>query len=77
MGATSIRKARTLPADSVGIDENAADVAHVLANLVQVVSGNLELIAGRTTDEHALRYLENARAAARQLEELARQLRGD
>jgi two-component sensor histidine kinase len=52
----------------------ASRVAHQLGNLVQVVSGNLELIAQRTTDETALRYLENARAAADQLTALARTL---
>jgi signal transduction histidine kinase len=50
-------------------------LAHELANLVQALSGNLELIAARTADEHALRYIANARAAAKQLEELTRKLR--
>jgi len=51
-----------------------AFVAHELANLVQAVSGNLELIAARTTDETALRYIANARSAAQQLAELTAKL---
>jgi signal transduction histidine kinase len=52
----------------------AAGLAHQLGNLLQVVNGNLELIAQQTTDEAVLRYLANARAAADQLTELARRL---
>ena len=52
----------------------AAHLAHQLGNLLQVVNGNLELITQRTTDEAALRYLANARAAVQQLTELARSL---
>lgn len=52
----------------------AARLAHKLGNLLQVVNGNLELIAQRTTDETALRYVANARAAAEQLTELTRGL---
>lgn len=54
--------------------ELGARVAHQLGNLLQVVNGNLELIAQRTTDETTLRYVANARAAAEQLTELARTL---
>lgn len=56
------------------VHELASRLAHQLGNLLQVVNGNLELIAQRTTDEDALRYLANARAAAEQLTELARSL---
>ena len=52
----------------------AAGLAHQLGNLLQVVNGNLELIAQQTSDEAVLRYLANARAAAEQLTELARNL---
>ena len=52
----------------------AAGLAHQLGNLLQAVNGNLELVAQRTTDETALRYLANARAAADQLTELTRTL---
>ena len=45
-----------------------------LGNLLQVVNGNLELIAQRTTDETTQHYLANARAAADQLTELTRAL---
>jgi two-component sensor histidine kinase len=54
--------------------ERGSRIAHQLGNLLQVVNGNLELIAQRTTDETALRYLANARAAAEQLTALARTL---
>ena len=52
-------------------------LAHELANVVQAVSGNLELLAARVTDEPGRRYLANAQAAAQQLEELTRKLRGE
>ena len=57
--------------------ELASRLAHRLGNLLQVVNGNLELVAQRTTDETSLRYLANARAAAEQLTELARSLPTD
>jgi signal transduction histidine kinase len=60
--------------DAAAIRAFARPLAHDLGNLLQVVSGNLELLALRTTDEAALRYLANARAAAEQLTELARRL---
>lgn len=56
------------------VREFSARLAHQLGNLLQVVNGNLELIAQRTTDEGTLRYVANARAAAEQLTELARAL---
>jgi signal transduction histidine kinase len=52
----------------------AAGLAHQLGNLLQVVNGNLELIAQQTTDETVLRYVANARAAAEQLIQIARSL---
>jgi len=76
-----VRKRSTpVPADEAerqreeAVREFAARLAHRLGNLVQVVSGNLELIGQRTTDETALRHLANARAAADQLTELTRSL---
>ena len=59
------------------VHELAARLAHRLGNLLQVVNGNLELVAQRTTDETSLRYLANARAAAEQLTELTRSLPTD
>ena len=56
------------------VREHATHLAHQLGNLLQVVNGNLELIAQQTTDETVLRYLANARAAAEQLTELTRAL---
>jgi nitrogen-specific signal transduction histidine kinase len=58
----------------VAVREQAAQLAHQLGNLLQVVNGNLELLAQRITDEAALPYLANARAAADQLTELTRAL---
>ncbi|MBN9504616.1 MAG: hypothetical protein J0I69_01195 [Altererythrobacter sp.] len=49
-------------------------LAHDLANLTQVVNGNLELLEAHFTSPSAPRYLANARAAARQLNELSRLL---
>ncbi|MBO9518681.1 MAG: HAMP domain-containing histidine kinase [Porphyrobacter sp.] len=45
-------------------------LAHELANLVQAVSGNLELLGRRSLDETSLRYLGNAQMAAQHLTEL-------
>lgn len=56
------------------VRELAARLAHQLGNLLQVVNGNLELLAQRTTDETAQHYLTNARTAAEQLTELTRSL---
>jgi signal transduction histidine kinase len=61
-------------ADDAAVRAFAKPLAHELGNLLQVVSGNLELAAARATDEASLRYLANAMAAAEQLAELARRL---
>ncbi|HWK42192.1 MAG TPA: hypothetical protein VNR60_09690 [Croceibacterium sp.] len=50
------------------------ELAHELANLLQVVNGNLELLDERVADEPARRYLTNARLAAAHLGELSRVL---
>ena len=63
--------------DSAAARDFAARLAHQLGNLLQVVNGNLELVAQRTTDDTALRYLANARTAAEQLTELTRTLPTD
>jgi two-component sensor histidine kinase len=60
--------------DDAAVRAFARPLAHRLGNLLQVISGNLELVASRTSDEAALRYLANARVAAEQLTELARRL---
>jgi signal transduction histidine kinase len=76
-------EARPLPPSEVerlkneALAELASRLAHQLGNLLQVVNGNLELIAQRTTDETTLRYLANARNAAEQLTELTRTLPTD
>lgn len=61
-------------AEQEAVHELAARLAHQLGNLLQVVNGNLELIALHTNDERVLRYLDNARAAAEQLTALTRTL---
>lgn len=61
------------PAASHEPDKRA--LAHELANLVQALSGNLELLAARDAEDPTRRYLANAQAAAKQLEELIRKLR--
>ena len=71
-GPVSREEAERLSEEAVR--EQAARLAHQLGNLLQVVNGNLELLAQRTTDESALHYIANARAAADQLTELARTL---
>jgi two-component sensor histidine kinase len=68
----SSEEADRLKAEAV--HQLAVRLAHQLGNLLQVVNGNLELVAQRTTDEAALRFLANARAAAEQLTELTRAL---
>jgi signal transduction histidine kinase len=52
----------------------AASVAHDLNNLLQVVNGNLEIIAARLEDERLRGYLNNAMIAAQQITDLARGL---
>jgi len=59
------------------VHELASRLAHQLGNLLQVVNGNLELVAQRISDEDMLRYLGNVRAATKQLDELARSLPTD
>lgn len=70
--ATTRAEAERLKEEAVR--ELAARLAHQLGNLLQVINGNLELLVQRTTDETALHYLDNARAAAEQLTELTRAL---
>ena len=55
----------------------AASVAHQLNNLLQVVNGNLELVAARLQDEQLRPYLNNALIAAQQITDLSRELYED
>ena len=55
----------------------AASLAHSLNNLLQVVNGNLELLAARVEDPQQRGYIANAQAAARQITELANELYED
>lgn len=57
--------------------KNGCGRAHHLLNLVQVVSGYMELLAGRTQDELSLRYLETAQTATQEITELAQSLAGN
>ncbi|MBT2134290.1 hypothetical protein KK137_08100 [Croceibacterium sp. LX-88] len=65
-----------LPADANsatapnGTVDRLPGLAHELANLVQAVSGNLELLGRGSLDETSLRYLSNAQMATRHLTEL-------
>ena len=73
-------RSEPLPPDEVdrlrqeAVREFSARLAHSMGNLLQVVNGNLELLVQRTSDETALRYLENARTASQQLTDIARGL---
>lgn len=48
--------------------------AHEISNLLQVVSGYLELLAARTDDTISCRYIESAQLAARGLSEAVEKL---
>ena len=50
------------------------NLAHELGNLVQVVSGYLELLAIRTEDEDSCRYVATAQTAVQQIARLARDI---
>ena len=67
------RPALHLP-DSVA--DAPADVRHDARNLLQVVGGYLELIAGRARDPLVQRYVANARVATGQLVALAEHFPG-
>jgi len=56
--------------------EPALDVRHDARNLLQVIEGYLELIAGRASDPMLLRYAANAQAAAQQLIVLSESMPG-
>lgn len=66
--------ARSAPANAQPHAEFERELAHKLGNLLQVVNGNLELLASRIEDERLRGYLGNAQAAADQLTEIARGL---
>jgi signal transduction histidine kinase len=56
------------------VASDAADLAHHICNLVQVIDGYVELAARRSDDPAVQRYLADARAAADQLVALTRLL---
>ena len=72
----SSREGAELPEDE-SADRLLAGLTHNLRNLIQVVSGNLELVGGRTDDELALRYLANAKLAAQLIMELTEGLEAE
>jgi len=63
--------------DAAEATELALSLAHTLNNLLQVVNGNLELLAIRVEDPQLRGYIRNAQLAAKQLTELADDLNGD
>lgn len=63
--------------DAAEATELALSLAHTLNNLLQVVNGNLELLASRVEDDQLRGYIRNAQLAAKQLTELADDLNGD
>lgn len=62
------------PADDQPRAEFDRALAHKFGNLLQVVTGNLELLAARIDDERLRGYLANAQSAARQLSDIAHAL---
>ena len=62
--------------DAEQAGEFAASLTHTLNNLLQVVNGNLELLATRVQDEQLRGYIRNAQLAARQITELANDMNG-
>ena len=66
--------APALPAGARPGGEFERALAHKLGNLLQVVNGNLELLAQRAVDERSRTYLANAQTAARELTEMAHAL---
>ena len=62
--------------DAEQATEFAVSLAHTLNNLLQVVNGNLELLATRVQDEQLRGYIRNAQIAAQQITELAHGLNG-
>lgn len=77
MDAAASPHTRSARPDDTPIEANEATLAHELANCVQVITGNLELIAAHCSDEPTLRYVGNARVAAQQLTELTERLRSE
>jgi len=68
------RRASPLAADAERCGELERALAHKLGNLLQVVNGNLELLAQRVADERSRGYIANAQAAAEELTDIARSL---
>jgi signal transduction histidine kinase len=62
--------------DAEQASEFAASLTHTLNNLLQVVNGNLELLATRLQDEKLRGYIRNAQLAAQQITELANNMNG-
>lgn len=63
--------------DAEHVAQFASSLAHALNNLLQVVNGNLEILAVRLEDERLRGYVDNALLAAQQLTEVARELNAD
>ena len=67
-------RASPLPAGAQPGGEFERELAHKLGNLLQVVNGNLELLAQCVVDDRSRTYLANAQAAAEELTSIARSL---
>jgi len=63
-----------LPAGAQPGGEFERALAHKLGNLLQVVNGNLELLAQRLVDDRSRTYLANAQTAAQELTDIAHSL---
>jgi hypothetical protein len=63
-----------LPAGARAEGEFERALAHKLGNLLQVVNGNLELLAQRVVDDRSRTYVANAQAAANELTDIAHSL---
>ena len=68
------RRASPLAAGAEPCGDLERALAHKLGNLLQVVNGNLELLAQRVSDERSRGYLANAQTAAEELTDIARSL---
>ena len=68
------RRASPLAADAEPCGELERVLSHKLSNLLQVVNGNLELLAQRVVDDRSRGYLANAQTAAEELTDIARSL---
>ncbi len=65
------RKSKLIDPETEAPLVNVARSTHEYCNLVQVMTGYLEMLAARTEDKISLQYIENVQAAVHKLSELA------